>query len=111
MDTSSSVNLLTLYIFNKLYVDKNDLVKVFYPLAGLGDKSVAMLGTINLPVVLRDEKHKWELYVEFAVVDIMLTYNAILGRPILNCHGIVINMGVMWLKLLALKGSAVVQGN
>lgn len=44
------------------------------------------------------------------MVDISLTYNVIFGRPVLNYHrGIVINMGAMFLKLLALGGLAVVR--
>lgn len=68
---------------------------------GLGDKIVAVLSTINFPLMLGDVKHKWELYAEFLVVDISLAYNIILGRPILKFHRIVINMGAMYLKLPA----------
>lgn len=39
------------------------------------------------------------------VVDIPLSYNAILGRPILNNHGVVINMELLYLKLLAIGGT------
>ncbi|KAG8635744.1 hypothetical protein MANES_16G059350v8 [Manihot esculenta] len=70
-----------------------------------------VLGTINLPLVLGDEKHKRELYAEFAVINISLAYNVILGHSVLNCHGIVIKMGAMCLKLPALGGLAVVRGN
>ncbi|KAG8633903.1 hypothetical protein MANES_18G146801v8 [Manihot esculenta] len=108
VDTGSSVNFLILNIFNKLGLDKNSLVKVSYPLVELGDKIVAVLGTINLPLVLGDETYRQELYVEFAVVDILFAYNVILGHPVLNCHGIIINMGAMCLKLPALGRIVVV---
>ncbi|KAG8633852.1 hypothetical protein MANES_18G141017v8 [Manihot esculenta] len=110
VDTGSSVNLLPLDVFNKLGLDKNNLVKVFYLLMELGDKTVVVLDTINLPLVLGDEKHKQELYAKFAVVDISLAYNVILGRPVLNSHGIVINMDAIRLKLLSPGGLAVVRG-
>ncbi|KAG8643880.1 hypothetical protein MANES_11G076151v8 [Manihot esculenta] len=96
VDTCSSVNLLTLDVFNKVGLDRNNLVKVSYPLVGLGDKIAAVLGTINLPLVL---------------VDIPLAYNVILGRTVLNCHDIVINMGAMCLKVPALGGLMIIQGN
>lgn len=96
IDIGSSINLITLEVFNKLGLDKNNCTKVSYSLMGLGDKIMAVMGTINLPFVLGDEKHKWELYVEFAMV---VSYNVILGRLVINCHGIVINMGDMYLKL------------
>lgn len=70
-----------------------------------------VLGTINLPLVLGDEKHRRELYAEFTVVDIPLEYNVILGHPVLNCNDIVINMGDMCLKLSAPEGLVVVRGN
>lgn len=60
---------------------------------GLGDKTVAVLGTINLPLVLRNKKYKRKIYVEFVVLDIPLAYNVILGSLVLNYYGIVINMG------------------
>lgn len=85
-DTGTSVNLLTLEVFNKLGLDKNNLTKVSYPLVGLGDKTVAMLGTINLSLVLVDKKHNRELYAEFAVVDIPFAYNVMIDLPILNYH-------------------------
>lgn len=111
VDTDSSINILTLEVFNKLGLDKNNLVKVSYSLVGLEDKTVAFLGTINLPLVLRNEKYKWELYAEFAMVDISLTYNIILNRSVLNCHRIIINMGALYLKLLVLRGLAIVRGS
>lgn len=36
---------------------------------------MAVLGTVNLPLVLEDKKHKQEVYAEFVVVDIPLVYN------------------------------------
>ncbi|KAG8641014.1 hypothetical protein MANES_13G092290v8 [Manihot esculenta] len=107
VDIGSSIDLLTLNIFNKLDLDKNNPVKVSYPLVGLGDRTVTVLGTINLPHVLGDEKQMRKLYAKFMVVDIPLTYNVILGRLVLNCHGIVINMHAMCLKLPAPRGLAV----
>lgn len=111
MDIGSSIKLFILNVFNKLGLDKNRLVKVFYPLVGLEDKIVVVLATINLPLVLGDEKHKQELYAEFAVADILLVYNVILGRPVLKCHDIVFNVDTMCLKLLVLKGIVVIRGN
>lgn len=78
---------------------------------GLEDKTMVVLDTVNLPLVLGDEKHKWKVYTEFTMVDIPLAYNVILELSILNCHGIVINMDFLWLMFLALGGVAVVWGS
>ena len=72
---------------------------------------MVVLGTINLPLVLGDEKHKRELYVKFKMVDIPFAYNVILDRLVLNYHGIFINMGAMCLKLPAPRGLVVNRGN
>ncbi|XP_021631828.1 uncharacterized protein LOC110629220 [Manihot esculenta] len=111
MDIDSYVNLLILNVFNKLDLDKCSLIKVSYPLVGLRDKIIVVLCTINLPLVLGDEKYKRKLYAEFIVVDIPFVYNLILDRLVLNCYGIVINMSAICLKLPALRGIAVVRGN
>lgn len=111
VDTGSFINLITPDVFNKLGLDKNKHAKVSYSLVGLGDKTMAIMGIINLPLVLGDEKHKRKLYAEFTVVDIPLSYNVILGCLVLNCHAIVINMSAMCLKLLALGGLVVVLGS
>ncbi|KAG8640942.1 hypothetical protein MANES_13G077768v8 [Manihot esculenta] len=108
VDTCSFVNILILNVFNKLGSDKNSPVRASYPLVGLEDKTVAMLGTINLLLVLGDEKYRRELYVVFVVVDILFAYNVILSRPVLNYHSIIINMGAMCLKLSAPGGIVVV---
>ncbi|KAG8635625.1 hypothetical protein MANES_16G049870v8 [Manihot esculenta] len=111
VDIGSSVNLLILNVFNKLGLNKNSLVRVFYPLVGLGDKIMVVLETINLPLVLGDEKYRRELYVEFAVVDIPFAYNVILSLPNLNYHSIILKLGAMCLKLPALGGIVMVRGN
>lgn len=69
---------------------------------------MAILGTINLLLMLGDEKHKLEVYIKFVVVDIPLAYNIILGHPVLNYHGIVINMAFLCLKLPAPRGVTIV---
>lgn len=72
---------------------------------------MAVFGTFNLPLVLGDEKHKWKLYAEFTVVDILFAYSLILGRLVVNCHGIIINMSALCLKLSALRELAIVRGS
>ncbi|XP_021672562.2 uncharacterized protein LOC110659049 [Hevea brasiliensis] len=77
IDTGSSVNLLTKEILEKLGHKSKNLAKVM--LVNLSEKTVLILGTINLAVVLGDEGYKQEIYTKFAIVDIPLSYNIILG--------------------------------
>ncbi|KAJ9141084.1 hypothetical protein P3X46_031661 [Hevea brasiliensis] len=79
IDTSSSVNLLMKEVVEKLKHKVKNLTKIMYPLVGLGDKIVPILKTINLTVVLGDEGHKKEIYIEFAVINIPQSYNIILS--------------------------------
>lgn len=58
VDIRNSVNLLTFDVYNKLGLDKRRLANVSYLLVGLGDKIVIVLGTVNLPFELEDEKYK-----------------------------------------------------
>lgn len=112
IDIEIFINLITLDIFDKLGLDqKKNLSKVSYPLVGLGDKLVPVIGVTNLIVVVGDEKFKREIYTEFTVVDIPLSYNSILGWPILNNYRIIFNMEYLCLKLPIEGGIAVARGS
>ncbi|XP_058010216.1 uncharacterized protein LOC131183467 [Hevea brasiliensis] len=99
-------------VLEKLGYKIENLTKVMYPLVSLGDKTVFVLGTVNLATVLGDKGHKKEIYTEFVVIDIPLSYNIILGQPILNNNDIVIRMKWLCMKLTAsrdiIAGHAVV---
>ncbi|KAJ9168164.1 hypothetical protein P3X46_019723 [Hevea brasiliensis] len=60
-------------------VDKNELSKEIITISPNDHETVLILGTINLAVVLGDEGYKQEIYTKFAIVDIPLSYNIILG--------------------------------
>ncbi len=77
IDIGSLVNLITLKVYEKLESQKQNLTKVIYPLVGLGDKTIPVVGTINLIVGLGDETFRRSIYEEFMVVDIPLLYNVI----------------------------------
>lgn len=69
------MNLVTLDNYEKLGLKKETLFKVPYPLMGLSDKAVPVLGMTNLIIILgEDEFRRMLLYPEFAVVDILLSY-------------------------------------
>lgn len=101
----------TLDVFNKLELDKKGLTRVSYLLVGLGDKTIAVQGTINLSLILGDKKYKRKAYAEFVVVDTPLAYNVILSKLVLNYHRIVINMDFLCLKLPAPSGIIVIQSS
>lgn len=60
-DMRNAVNLITSDVYKKLGLQKKDLTKVPYPLVGLRDKTVLILGTINLLVLIGDELFEREM--------------------------------------------------
>ncbi len=58
IDLGSSVNLITLEVYEKLELKRAYLTKVMFPLVGLGDKIVPVAGTTNLVVILGDKVYK-----------------------------------------------------
>lgn len=49
--------------------------------------------------------------MKFAIVDIPLFYNAIIGRPILNNYRAIISMVMLCLKMPAVRGIVVAKGS
>ncbi|KAJ9134997.1 hypothetical protein P3X46_032223 [Hevea brasiliensis] len=109
IDIRSLVNLVTLEIYKKLRLKRNDLTKVTFPLVGLGDKIILVAGTTNLTIALGNEVFKWSIYAKFIIADTPLSYNVILGRLILNDNNILINVDCLCMKLLAPGGIAMVR--
>lgn len=55
INTGSSVNLTTVDLYEKLGLQKKNLAKVPYPLVGLCDKVILVLGVINPSVMIGNE--------------------------------------------------------
>lgn len=51
INTECFMNLVTFNVCEKLGLEKKNLSKVSYPLVGLGDKLIPILGTTNLTIV------------------------------------------------------------
>ena len=111
VDTGSSVNLLTLKLFDKMGLDQAALSPITTPLVGLGGKSTTIVGSIKLEVELGEGNISKILQTEFMVVDIPFAYNAIIGRPILNetCASVCIRY--LLLKIPTAKGEAIIKGD
>ena len=111
VDTGSSVNLLTLKVFNKMGLDQATLSPVTTPLVGLGGKSTIIVGSIKLEVELGEGNITKTLQTKFMVVDIPFAYNAIIGRPILNETCASIYVQYLLLKIPTSKGEAIIKGD
>ena len=64
-----------------------------------------------MTVELGDEKHVKKFKVEFMVIDILFSYNAIIDRPILYDIGACTSILYLTMKILMESGVAVVRGN
>ncbi|XP_050238165.1 uncharacterized protein LOC126687652 [Mercurialis annua] len=57
VDTGSSVNMITMEVFNIVGLKKENLTQVSTPLVGLGGKSVHVEGSLEIDVQLGDRKY------------------------------------------------------
>ena len=65
-------------------IDKECLLPSDTLLVGFSGTKVFPVGTITLPITIRSYPQQLTKEVVFLVVDCSSTYNAIIGRPILN---------------------------
>nr|GMD34255.1 uncharacterized protein LOC109156529 [Ipomoea batatas] len=80
VDTSSSVNVLYLDTFKKLRLDRDVLRPVMTPLMGFTGYSIEAEGSIKLLVELGTYPDVKIMEMEFVVVQLECSHNAILGR-------------------------------
>ena len=111
VDTGSSVNLLTLKVFEKMGLSQAALSPITTPLVGLGGKSTTIVGSIKLEMELGEGSITKTLQAEFMVVDIPFAYNAIMGRPILNDTCASICIRYLLLKIPTSRGEAIIRGD
>ena len=67
-----------------MWIDKERLVPTNAPLVGFGGTKVYPLGAVTLILTIGDYPQQITRDVTFLIVDCSSTYNAIIGRPILN---------------------------
>ena len=77
----------------------------------MGGKQVPIEGAADLTVELGDEEHVKKFKVEFIVIDILFSYNAIIDRPILYDIGACTSIRYLTIKVPMESGVAVVRGN
>ena len=79
VDNGSSTNILYYPTFRQMRIDTERLVPTNAPLVGFGGTKVYPLGTITLPVTIRDYPQQITRNVTFLVVNCSSAYNAIIG--------------------------------
>lgn len=85
IDIGSFTDVLYLDAFQKIGSMTGDLLLMTLSLIGYTGDSISLLGIVNLHVTFREEPHFKTLTTRFMMVDVPSAYNAIIGRPTLNC--------------------------
>ena len=76
IDGRNSANILFLKTFKKLWLNESQIQKSSSPLTGFEGTKVTPIGMVTLTVQAAAKSLK----VEFIVIDIKFTYNAIMGK-------------------------------
>ncbi|XP_064994005.1 uncharacterized protein LOC135630767 [Musa acuminata AAA Group] len=84
VDTGSSTDMLYLDAFKKLGLTNEDLTPMNSVLTGFTGDSISPLETTSLLVTIGEEPRTKTTTNTFMVVDLPLSYSAILGHPMLN---------------------------
>ncbi|KAL0449357.1 UNVERIFIED_CONTAM: Retrovirus-related Pol polyprotein from transposon gypsy [Sesamum latifolium] len=91
IDNGSSADIIFWNVLKWMNLKNSNLSPVRTPLVGFGGSEVSSMGTIDLPVSMREEPRRRTSMVKFLVVDTPFAYNVILGRPALNLFRVVVS--------------------
>lgn len=92
LDGNSSANNLFMSTFEKIGLGRSCLMTVSYAVIRFTGESIVPEGTIRLPVKIGVGSQSRDLMVEFLVVDVPTTYNAIIGRPVIHDAQVVVDI-------------------
>ncbi|VFQ70687.1 unnamed protein product [Cuscuta campestris] len=111
VDTGSSVNVLYWEAAQQLGIRKEDLTKLNMPLSGFTGDIIEPEGSIKLDIIIGKHPMVRYMRMDFVVVDIKCTHNAILGRPGLEDLGGALSLEHLCLKFRTPKGVGRVLGD
>ncbi|XP_050238284.1 uncharacterized protein LOC126687771 [Mercurialis annua] len=106
IDEGSAVNLMANAAYKMLGGTASRLRRVPNPLSRLGGPSINQLGAVSLEVIIGPERGiNKKVMSLFNIVDMELTYNAILGRPFLHDSAAVTSIRALAMKVPTEKGA------
>ncbi|KAL0379008.1 UNVERIFIED_CONTAM: hypothetical protein Sradi_3206300 [Sesamum radiatum] len=91
IDNGSSADIIFWDVLKGMGLEDSSLNPVHTLLVGFGGSEVASMGTIDLPVSMREEPKRRTAIVRFLVVDTPFAYNVILGQSGLNLFRAVVS--------------------
>ncbi|XP_021629069.1 uncharacterized protein LOC110627129 [Manihot esculenta] len=110
VDDGSKVNLLPYRVFQQMGIPEEQLMRDQAPVKGIGGTPVAVEGKVKVALTLGEPPLSRTHYAVFLVVKLLLSYNAILGRPVLYDFEVVTNIRYLTMKFPAETGVGVVRG-
>ena len=107
VDQGSSADVMFWSTFNKLQLSPDQLRPYTGCLYGFDGDQVEMRGHIESRTTFMDDTTSRTTSICYLVVNALLAYNILLGRPALNRIGAVASMRPMKMKLPSLEGTMI----
>ena len=98
INTGNSTYIISAKSLSRLKLNQDDLVTIHHPIIRFWGGVIHPMGSVTLPVRVRDKEAFKTLFVKFLVVRDLTAYNIILGRPTLNHIKAVIVTHLMLMK-------------
>ncbi|KAH1129317.1 hypothetical protein J1N35_000695 [Gossypium stocksii] len=97
VDSGSIVEVLSWEAYRKMGLKEHPLSKAS-KLYGFMNNPIEVKGSITLPITLGDGTHTTTAYVQFYVVEHLITYNAIFGRLMMRMERMVVTIFCVKIK-------------
>lgn len=110
VDNGSSVNILAYSTYQKMGLLDKEMAPSYNELYGFTGNPVQIVGRVKLPLTLGEEPRSATQVVEFMVVNEDISYNGILGRPMLKEMRVVTSIYHLSMKFPTPGGIGCVQG-
>ena len=110
VDNGSSVNILAYSAYQRMKMADKDMMACYNELYGFTGNAVQIVGRVRLPITLGVEPRAVTQVAEFMVVNEDISYNGILGRPILRDMRIVTSIYHLSMKFPTPNGVGCVRG-
>ncbi|XP_015970363.1 uncharacterized protein LOC107493843 [Arachis duranensis] len=111
VDQGSSMDILLKMAFDKLGLEEKELKAYPNSLFGLGDAPIQPLGYISLHTTFGKGNRSRTLNIDYIVVDVGTSYNALIGRTTLNQLSAVVSTPHLCMKFPTTEGIATVRAD
>jgi hypothetical protein len=111
VDNGSQVDIIFLHAFNRMGISHSLLKPSDNPLHGFGGKGTFPVGKIELPLSFGVAPNARSEQVTFDIVEMVYSYNAIMGRGSINKFEAAIHGLYLCMKIPGPQGAITVYGN